>query len=381
MTEIEKYEGGQIVTRRDLRNASTDSWTEVLEEIGDLAGRIAGTDFVPDSFRNSVPAVAATILTGRELGFAPMMALSSLHSIKGKVGLSAEAMRALVLQAGHEIITTSSSSEKCTMKGRRAGSEEWTEVTWTMGDARQAGLLNGSGWKNYPRQMLQARTSAELCRLAFPDVIRGLASIEEIVDYDVVPGTVAAVVADEADKPAPVKRAARKRAVAPKAEPAEAPALPEDEAATSEEAAPPPDLPEPTASPAAPTDERDDDEAKTPDAGDATEGQGPGEAPAGDAVPPPDDEDEGIVDAEVVEELDAGSMPVTTSQTQTMVIHFGRLGLSERAQRLNVVQHLIGREVESSKDLTFQEATGILHVLETCKDRQALDDVLKASGA
>lgn len=387
MTELEPYAGGSIITRRDLRNAATDSWTEVLVEIGELAAKIAGTDFVPDTFRGSVPAVAATILTGRELGFAPMMALSSLHSIKGRVGLSAEAMRALVLQAGHEIITTTSTSQQCTMKGKRVGASDWTEVTWTMADARAAGLLSGkadSGWSKYPRQMLQARTSSELCRLAFPDVIRGLASLEEIGDYDVIPGTPAPAAADgetTATTPAPVKRAPRKRAAAPKAEPADPPPLPDEDkpaAATEASADPPaPDLPDTASSPDLPHDADAPDSAEP---GSAHEGSGAGEAPAGDEALDDVNEGDAIEDAEIVEEVDPlEHAPINQGQMSLVQLHFNRLGIKEREQRLMLTCAVIGRIIDTSKQLTFKEATALIHVLETAKDAAALESLIEAT--
>lgn len=380
MTELERYEGRQIVTRNDLRNATTDSWTEVLEDVGVLASRIAGTDFVPESFRGSVPAVAATILTGRELGFPPMTALGSLHSIKGRVGLSSEAMRALVLQAGHEIIVTESTSQKCTMKGRRAGSEEWSAVTWTLADARQA-KLGGSGWTNYPRQMLQARASSELCRLLFPDVIRGLASTEEIDSYDVLPGAPAAHVQESAEGDAPVKRAPRKRAPVKKAT-APAPDLPDGEAPQSDPGSDDaPDLPEPSS----PDDSPDETAASAPSDGDLSVGRDAGEAvPPGDEAPPLEEE---VVDAEIVgddeeeEPVRAEPTPmISPGQRSLMIVQFNRLDFREREERIGLIRQLIGRNIESSNNVTAAEASAVIEVLQKCKDADALADVIKAAG-
>jgi hypothetical protein len=175
MTELEPYQP----VRMDLRDPQTDSWTDVLEQVADLANKIAKTDFVPEGFRGNIAATAAAILYGREVGLGPMQALSSLHSIKGRVAMSAEAMRAQALAAGHDLAITESTTAKCTVKGRRRNSEEWTTVTWTIDNARQA-KLGGDNWTKYPRQMLQARATAELCRLIFADVIHGLAAVEEL---------------------------------------------------------------------------------------------------------------------------------------------------------------------------------------------------------
>jgi hypothetical protein len=59
----------------DVVRRNTDTWTDVLPAVGDLAGKIAATDFVPDAMRGKPAVVAAAILYGRELGMEPMTAL------------------------------------------------------------------------------------------------------------------------------------------------------------------------------------------------------------------------------------------------------------------------------------------------------------------
>lgn len=385
-----------ILTRADLRNRTTDSWTEVLVEVGTLAKSIAGTDFVPDSFKGSVPAVAATILQGRELGFPPMTALGSLHSIKGRVGLSAEAMRALVLQAGHEIVVEISTSDKCRIKGRRKGSEEWTTVEWTIADARQASLLNGSGWKNYPRQMLQARASAELCRLAFPDVTRGLASLEEIEQYDVLPGEETAPVGGTGTK---VKRRPRK-----KAEKADVPApdLDGDTPQTGEEVAPgageaPADATSspstPAAAPAGPENGASaEDIPPTP----APTPEGPAADTSAEAPPLPDAEpytggheaepdEEGIVDAEIVEDppevvpAEQAEPLLSPAQQTALIAKFNELGITDRAERLYMSEVIIDRRIETAKELKRSEASSILDTLAMCTTTEQIRAAINAT--
>ena len=47
--------------------------------------------------------------------------------------------------------------------------------------ARAAGLTSkpGTAWRNYPRAMLLARASADVCRMMFPDVVKGLGRIPD----------------------------------------------------------------------------------------------------------------------------------------------------------------------------------------------------------
>lgn len=156
---------------------------DVIRESWTLAAKISDTDFVPKAFRKKPEAVMAALLTGRELGLGPMTALQRIHVIEGKAGLDAQGMRALALSHGHDLWIIESTPEKCTVGGRRRGSEHEQTVTWTIQEARTAGLAGKGNWKGYPRQMLQARATAEMCRLIAADALGGMAySSEELED-------------------------------------------------------------------------------------------------------------------------------------------------------------------------------------------------------
>lgn len=387
----------------DLRNATTDSWTDVLNEVADLANKISGSDFVPETYRGKTAQVAAAILHGRELGLPPLTALAMTNPIKGKPTISAEAMRALALQAGHEIVVTESSTSRVVIKGRRRGSEDWTSVSWTLEDARLAGLLRKSqsgsptNWDRFPRQMLLARASTELCRIAFPDVIHGMRSAEEMIDeIDQVtelqaetppmktttvqrkraakkptqtgePGRTAG-----ADDPAPLTQPpARKRVdlPAPKTAPA-------NDARDSDE---PSQIPQPDPSPEQQQEEirhlseerrnlqTDRQESADPNAARAEE------TPAGDDHDA--DQDNDVIDAEIVTGRDSGPK-ISAAQRAAVIMHFKRLDVDDRDERLLITNILLGFEpgtVDTSSNLRGGEPQRLLAILETLKDRDALD--------
>lgn len=157
---------------------------DVIREAWTLAAKIAGTDFVPAAFRNKPEATMAALLTGRELGLGPMTALQRIHVIEGKPALDAQGQRALVLAAGHELWIEESTPQRCTVAGKRAGSSNVQTITWTFKEAEQAGLTGKQNWKRYPRQMLQARATAEVCRLIGADALGGLAYAAEELEDD-----------------------------------------------------------------------------------------------------------------------------------------------------------------------------------------------------
>lgn len=372
LPEVRRSEPSREISRQD-----TDSWIPVLGNVIELANAISATDFVPKGLRGSATATAAAILYGREVGLPPMTALTQTHVIEGKPAMSAEAMRAMVLAAGHDIVITETSSAICTMRARRAGSDFWTTISWTIDEARQAGVASKQVWRSYPRQMLQARATTELCRLVFPDVIHGFRSLEE---YDVLDGV---VVEDDEGNTAPAepgtkvtrKRTAKKAAPsrpAPAEEPAERPVLDG------------PPLPgEPGYDP--------DPQAPAAEGSESAGGDAEGEA----ADPPADDQEpaEDVVDAVVVEEelpppLDTDEPrvevetnpkpgPSTSSQQRLILTRFGALDVKDRDERLRFMSVLIGREVESTKKISKAEASTLIETLGFIDDRAALEQLVR----
>jgi hypothetical protein len=63
-----------------------------------------------------------------------------------------------------------------------------------MEDAKLAGLAGKNNWKTYPRAMLMARCTGELCRILFPDIIAGLSY---------TPEEIASIEGVEIEEPAP----------------------------------------------------------------------------------------------------------------------------------------------------------------------------------
>lgn len=118
--------------------------------------------------------VIVIMLKGRELGIAPMQALSHIHVINGKPCMSAELMLALILRVHPKtkLKWVTRSAECAELQVTRYGWEPST-FKWTIKDAATAQLLNNPSWKKYPRAMLHARVISEMARSVFPDAIAG----------------------------------------------------------------------------------------------------------------------------------------------------------------------------------------------------------------
>lgn len=151
------------------------SWVAAMR----LAARINGTTFVPRPLRGDPNEVLAAILTGQELGLGPMQSLRMINVIEGRPAASAELMRALVNRAGHRLSVVEARQDRVTLYGRRRDTGSEAKVTWTIADAQRAKLTSNPAWGKYPRSMLLARATSELCRQIFSDVIGGLYTEEE----------------------------------------------------------------------------------------------------------------------------------------------------------------------------------------------------------
>lgn len=156
------------------------------------AQAIARTEFVPKGLRGNVPAILAAIMTGRELGLGPMESLRSIDVIDGRPSPSAEWMVGRVFEAGHIIVATEQTAERCTVRGSRfVGPDGVTydmEYTFTIEMAERAKLTGKSNWKHYPEAMLYWRAVAQLVRQFFPDVIRGIKHLpDELGDGEWLP--------------------------------------------------------------------------------------------------------------------------------------------------------------------------------------------------
>lgn len=200
-----------------VRYNDTLDHPELLNTSHKLATQICRTEFVPKALRDRPEATLAALLAGRELGLGPMTALNHVNIIEGRSSFSAQLQRAVAMSAGHQIDVVETTPERCVVVARRAGSEHTVRIEWTMADAKRAGLDGKQNWRKNPRQMLQARATAEAARLVAPDATLGIPlTVEEAADGD--PLTLE-------PEPTVVERTVRRRAKKAEPEPASAPAL------------------------------------------------------------------------------------------------------------------------------------------------------------
>lgn len=124
----------------------------------------------------------ALMLIAQAEGLHPAIAARDYHVIQGRPTLKADAMMARFQAAGGTVKWDAYTPER--VVGVFSHPQGGTvEVEWTLKMAQDAGLTKNPTWKQYPRQMLRARTISEGIRTVFPGVVVGCYSPEEVEDF------------------------------------------------------------------------------------------------------------------------------------------------------------------------------------------------------
>lgn len=157
---------------------------KTLSEVKELASQLSGAQTLPEALRKSPADIMAIVMTGAELGLAPMQSIRALSIIKGKPTLSADAMGALVRSRPdicEFLALRESTAMKATYETRRVGEKTSTTMSFTMEDAKTAGL-GGDNWRKFPAAMLRARALSAICRAVYPDLMLGLYDPDELAE-------------------------------------------------------------------------------------------------------------------------------------------------------------------------------------------------------
>ena len=169
-----------------------------IEQGFKLAETIKRSSLAPAGLQ--APDILLVMATGRSYGWDTMKSLRSLYVVKGRVCMYADAIVGLV-KASQEceyFMVVETTPETCTVETKRAGSPAPERITWSMDDAKRAGLWGQRGpWTSYPADMLRARASARLARAVYPDVVAGIYDPEEICEVREEPCVGTAVVVDD----------------------------------------------------------------------------------------------------------------------------------------------------------------------------------------
>jgi hypothetical protein len=172
---------GAVTTR------STPLSPTTFAEAERFAQMMAKSTMVPPDYRGKPENIMFAMQFGAELGLSPLQSVQSISNINGKWAVYGDALLAIVLASPlcEDVIERLDGEEdnlRAICEARRRGAAPKIQM-FSVADAKKASLWGKQGpWTQYPRRMLQWRARGFALRDAFPDLLRGVITVEEARD-------------------------------------------------------------------------------------------------------------------------------------------------------------------------------------------------------
>ena len=157
-----------------------------------MAGMLASSFVVPDTYRGKQGECFIAIDIAARMGVSPVFVTQNSQIVKGTFGWKGSACKALIDGCGKFY-------ESEFVEVGEKGTDSWgyylqavkkstgqlvkgTTITWQM--AKDEGWVekSGSKWKTMPEQMFKYRAAAFFARTECPDVLLGFMTTDEIID-------------------------------------------------------------------------------------------------------------------------------------------------------------------------------------------------------
>lgn len=162
---------------------SINSLTEAMS----VAEFFAKSDLVPKDYKGKPGNIVVAWQKGFEVGLMPQQSLETIAVINGRACIWGDGLIALVKRSPLEEWTNEwMEGEGDNMiaycETKRVGQPKTIKRSFSVEDAKKAGLWGNNVWAKYPKRMPQMRARGFALRDAFPDVLNGLQLAEEMLD-------------------------------------------------------------------------------------------------------------------------------------------------------------------------------------------------------
>lgn len=128
------------------------NWSEEMKG----AGYLIKSGLAPKDIRTAEAALFV-ILAGRDLGLSPVQSLRSIRPIQGKIECSADLQLGLFQRDGGRFRWLKIDEREASLELAAPWLNGVHVSTFTLDDAKRAGLLSNSTWTKYPKAMLRSR--------------------------------------------------------------------------------------------------------------------------------------------------------------------------------------------------------------------------------
>lgn len=176
------------------------------------ATMLAGTEFIPKRFAGKPHEVFVGLTVAARLNVDPLALFPQLYVVHGTPAMASKFKIQLANQRGpfegcirFEMFGEPGTAGRgCRAYAKYRGEDRYAESVVTMETARRAGWLtkSGSWWNISPDKMLRYRAGGWLVDEYCPEVSMGMPSMEEAMDFQVIPAPKTAPAAALLDMPA-----------------------------------------------------------------------------------------------------------------------------------------------------------------------------------
>lgn len=285
---------------------------ELAQDV-EYAKLVSAGAMLPQQYRGKPADILIAIGLGRAMGLSAAESLYRINVIQGRPTASAELVAANVRRAGHVLRVKGDETQARAVIIRSDDPDFEFESVWNLDRAKQMGLLDKDGWKKQPGTMMRWRAVTEVARLACPEALYGVAYVREEIE-------------DDNPAPAPTQRVSAADFMA-SAAPAAEPAV--------------------------------EGEVITEETGDRPASSEPSSRSSALPKGPPTDPKKNHL-----------AVMITEPQRRAMFAAFTAAGFGSdarsaegRAARLGYIGQVLGRDVDSTGDLTKAEASTVLEAL------------------
>lgn len=158
-----------------------------VQESQKLAEMLASSKMIPAHFQNRPSDVMVAMMWSANLGLPFLQGIQGIAVINGRPSIWGDTALAVVRSSGkledfEETIEGEGDQMKAVCRANRKDQTTPIVRTFSVQDAKDAGLWGRNTWKAYPKRMLQMRARAFALRDGFTDVLSGMSMAEEIQD-------------------------------------------------------------------------------------------------------------------------------------------------------------------------------------------------------
>jgi len=196
-SKIAKISEGKKIVNQNDPNAIFSP--EGLNQILIVCEHFLKSGSLPSSYKNASQVLMA-IQAGRELGMKPVESLNGMMIINGQIKLWGTALTGRITSLGYKIKWGACTDREALVSIIDPDGEATSLETYTIEEAKTAGLLGKQNWRGHAKTMLRWRALSNAVKFNFPHLLQGHSLVEDDDNLDRLQGEGVVIQEDNASK-------------------------------------------------------------------------------------------------------------------------------------------------------------------------------------